>query len=281
MFLGQSKSNQIFYKTDDEIALIKESCLMVCKTIAHVGSLLKPGVTGSFLDAEAEKFIRDHNGIPSFKGYGDEKPFPATLCMSVNDQVVHGVPSNREFQDGDIVSIDCGVFMNDFHGDAAYTFAIGDVNSHTMDLLSVTLTSLYKGIEQAIEGKRLEDIGFAIQDYTERKNRYYVVKDLVGHGIGRNLHEDPQVPNYGKRGRGIVLKSGLVIAIEPMINYGTREVRTLEDAWTIVAHDRKPSAHFEHTVVVRKKSAEILSDHTFIENAIKNNSELREISIKS
>ncbi len=277
MFLGKSKSNQIFYKTDDEIALIRESCLIVCKTIAHVASILKPGVTGTYIDKEAETFIRDHKGIPTFKGYSG---FPNALCVSVNDQVVHGIPSDKYFEDGDIVSVDCGVYLNNYHGDAAYTLAIGNVPEKTMDLLSVTLTSLYKGIEQAVEGKRIEDIGFAIQDYAERKNRYYVVRELVGHGIGRDLHEDPQVPNYGKRGKGIMLKSGLCIAIEPMINMGTREVKTLSDDWTVVAHDRKPSAHFEHSVAVRKKSAEILSDHSFIENAIKNNSELREVSIK-
>jgi methionyl aminopeptidase len=277
MFLGKSKSNQIFYKTDDEIALIRESCIIVCKTLAHVASILKPGVTGTYIDKEAETFIRDHKGLPTFKGYSG---FPNSLCVSVNDQVVHGIPSDKLFEDGDIVSVDCGVYLNNYHGDAAYTFAIGNVPDKTMDLLSVTLTSLYKGIEQAIEGNRIEDIGFAIQDYAERKNRYYVVKELVGHGIGRDLHEDPQVPNYGKRGKGIMLKSGLCIAIEPMINMGTREVKTLSDQWTVVAHDRKPSAHFEHSVAVRKKSAEILSDHSFIENAIKNNSELREVSIK-
>ena len=277
MFVGKTKSNQIFYKTDDEVALIRESCIIVCKTIAHVASILKPGVTGAYIDKEAEAFIRDHKGIPTFKGYNG---FPNALCVSVNDQVVHGIPSEKVFEDGDIVSVDCGVYLNEYHGDAAYTLAIGNVPDKTMDLLSVTLTSLYKGIEQAIEGKRIEDIGFAVQDYAERQHRYYVVKELVGHGIGRNLHEDPQVPNYGKRGKGIMMKSGLCLAIEPMINMGTREVKTLSDDWTVVSHDRKPSAHFEHSVVVRKKSAEILSDHSFIENAIKNNSELREVSIK-
>lgn len=277
MFVGKTKSNQIFYKTDDEVALIRESCIIVCKTIAHVASILKPGVTGAYIDKEAEAFIRDHKGIPTFKGYNG---FPNALCVSVNDQVVHGIPSEKVFEDGDIVSVDCGVYLNEYHGDAAYTLAIGNVSDKTMDLLSVTLTSLYKGIEQAIEGKRIEDIGFAVQDYAERKHRYYVVKELVGHGIGRELHEDPQVPNYGKRGKGIMMKSGLCLAIEPMINMGTREVKTLSDDWTVVSHDRKPSAHFEHSVVVRKKSAEILSDHSFIENAIKNNSELREVSIK-
>jgi methionyl aminopeptidase len=278
MFFGNSKANQIFYKTDDEIELIRQSCHVVCKTLAHVGSILKPGVTGSYIDREAETFIKDHGGIPTFKGYNG---FPNALCVSLNEQVVHGIPTDKEFVDGDIVSVDCGVYLNEYHGDAAYTFAIGDVNEKTMELLRVTLTSLYKGIEQAVEGKRIEDIGFAVQDYTERQHKYFVVKELVGHGIGRDLHEDPQVPNYGKRGRGIQLKSGLVIAIEPMVNLGTREIKTLNDEWTIVTHDRKPSAHYEHTVAVRKKSAEILSDHTYIEKAIKNNSELREVSIKS
>jgi methionyl aminopeptidase len=278
MFIGKAKSNQLFYKTDDEIELMRESNLVVSKTLALVASLLKPGITGTFIDKEAEAFIRDHGATPSFKNYSG---FPASLCVSLNEAVVHGIPTNKEFKDGDVVSVDCGAYLNGYHGDAAFTFAIGNVDDKTMDMLSTTLTSLYKGIEQAIEGNRLEDIGYAVQDYVERKNRYYIVKELVGHGIGRDLHEDPQVPNYGKRGKGLILKSGLVIAIEPMVNFGTRNVRTLSDDWTVVAADRKPSAHFEHSVAIRKKSADILSDHSFIENAIKNNSELREISKKS
>jgi methionyl aminopeptidase len=278
MFIGKAKSNQIFYKTDDEIELIRESSLLVSKTLAHVASILKPGVTGSYIDKEAETFIRDHKAIPSFKDYNG---FPAALCVSLNEAVVHGIPTDSEFKDGDIVAVDCGCFLNGYHGDSAFTFAIGNVAEKTMDMLNTTLTSLYKGIEQAIEGKRIEDVGFAVQDYVERQNRYYVVKELVGHGIGRDLHEDPQVPNYGKRGKGLMLRSGLVIAIEPMVNLGTRNVKTLSDDWTIVTADRKASAHYEHTVAVRKKSADILSDNSFIEKAIKNNKELREISIKS
>jgi methionyl aminopeptidase len=275
---SSKKDRQVIYKTDEEIELIRESCLLVCKTLTHVATRLRAGITGLEIDKEAEELIRDHNAVPSFKGYGG---FPAALCVSINDQVVHGIPTIREFKDGDIVSVDCGVYLNGFHGDAAYTFAIGNVKPDTLDLLRATKTSLYKAIEQVAEGKRLGDIGFAIQEYLERKHRYGVVRDLVGHGIGRDLHEAPEVPHHGKRGQGPVLKSGLVIAIEPMVNLGKKEVKVLGDQWTVVSVDRKPSAHYEHTVAVRKKGADILSNHSFIEEAIKNNSELLEILIKN
>ncbi len=265
----------IIYKTQDEIECIRESCLMVCKTLAEVAKILRPGITGLELDKVAETFINDNNALPSFKGYGG---FPASLCISINEQVVHGIPSNYEFKDGDVVSVDCGVYLNNFHGDAAYTFAIGNVDPMTMHLLQVTKASLYKGIEQVVEGKRVGDISHAIQDYTERKHGYGVVRELVGHGVGRDLHEAPEVPNFGKRGQGPTLRSGLVIAIEPMINLGRKDVQTLSDNWTIVTRDRKPSAHFEHTVAVRKNSPDILSDHSFIELAIKNNTELVAVS---
>ena len=275
----------IYYKTQAEIELIRESCILVCKTLAHVATLLKPGVRGIDIDKSAENFIRDNGGVPAFKNYSRDSDgkdgFPFSLCWSINEEVVHGFPSERELKDGDVVSVDCGVEMNGFFGDSAYTFAIGNVPETTMRLLVATNESLYKGIDAAVAGKRLGDIGFAIQDYTERKNKYSVVRELVGHGIGRDLHEEPHVANHGKRGQGAVLRSGLVIAIEPMINLGKKEVGTLADGWTIVAKDKKPSAHYEHTVVVRKDKAEILSEHSFIEKAIKNNSEIREISINN
>jgi methionyl aminopeptidase len=267
----------IYYKTDEEVELLRKSCLLVCKTLAHVAGLIKPGISGKKLDQEAEQLILDHHAKPGFKGYNG---FPATLCISINEQVVHGIPSDLPFEDGDIVSIDCGVYMNEFFGDAAYTFAIGNVAEEVMELLSVTNESLYKGIDQAIVGNRLGDIGYAIQNYTEKVHHYGVVRELVGHGVGKNLHEPPEVPNYGKRGRGQLLKDGLVIAIEPMINLGKKEVTQAEDGWTIRSKDRKPSAHYEHTVVVRKQKADILSDHQLIEEVIKNNPEIREISKK-
>jgi len=266
------------YKTDEEIELIRNSCLLVCKALSHVAKVIRPGVTGAKIDREAEALIRDNGAIPGFKGlYG----FPATLCISINEGVVHGVPSNYEFKDGDIVSVDCGTYMNEFYGDAAYTFALGDVDDKTMELLRVTKTALYKGIENAIVGKRIGDISYAVQDYCERQNRYGVVRELVGHGLGKKLHEPPEVPNFGKRGRGPVLRDGLVIAIEPMINLGRKEVRQSNDGHTIITKDRTPSAHFEHTVAVRKDKADILSNHDQIEENIKNNPEVREVSIKS
>lgn len=269
----------IFYKTDEEIESIRESCLLVCKTLAHVASIIKPGISGAKIDSAAEEFIRDHNAVPTFKGY---RGFPATLCVSVNENVVHGIPSKDQiFDDGDIVSVDCGVFMNKFHGDSAYTFALGNVAENVMDLCRATNASLYKAIDNAIVGKRLGDISFAVQHYIEKVHKYGIVRELVGHGIGRELHEAPEVPNYGKRGRGIKLKEGLVIAIEPMVNLGRKEVRTSKDGWTVFAKDRKPSAHYEHTVAIRKNKADILSDHSMIEAAIRNNPDVREVSFKA
>ncbi len=282
--LNQAKTNLIFYKTEEEVELIRESCLLVCKVLTHVGSRIKPGMKGSLLDKEAEELIRDHGATPAFKGYvtsDEENPFPTSLCVSINEAVVHGIPSDEiEFKDGDIVSVDCGVLLNDYYGDAAYTFAIGDVNEATMELLRVTKTSLYKGIEQAVHGKRLGDISFAIQQYTERNFGYSVVRELVGHGLGKSLHEDPEVPNYGKRGNGVLLKEGLVIAIEPMINLGRKDIMQGKDGWTIMAADRKPSAHYEHTILVRKRYADILSDHDPIEAAERNNAELKIVEPK-
>ncbi|MCR9287345.1 MAG: type I methionyl aminopeptidase [Bacteroidetes bacterium] len=277
LFTQFSKNTEIFYKTDEEIELIRKSCLLVSKTLAHVASRIRPGIKGSVIDKEAEELIRSHEGaIPGFKGYND---FPSTLCVSVDEVVVHGIPSDEEFKDGQIVSVDCGVFWNGFYGDAAYTFAVGDVDEETMDLLRVTNTSLYKGIEMAIHGKRLGDIGHAIQNYTQRQHNYSVVRELVGHGLGKNLHEDPEVANYGKRGSGILMKEGMVIAIEPMINLGRKEVKQSTDGWTIYAKDRKPSAHYEHSVAVRKDKADILSSHEGVEEEILKNPNVKEVSI--
>lgn len=278
LFASGTEGKRVFYKTNDEIELMRQANLLVSKTLGYVGSLLKPGATGAAIDKAAETFIRDHDGKPAFKGYHG---FPATLCVSYNDIVVHGIPGQREFRDDDIVSVDCGVELGGYYGDAAFTFAFSGVDEPTMELLRVTYASLYKGIEQAVHGKRIGDVSFAIQDYCERQHKYGVVRDLVGHGIGRSLHEDPEVPNYGKRGKGPLMMEGLVLAIEPMINMGVREVYQDSDGWTIHTRDRKPSAHYEHSVAVRKGKPDILSTHEFVLESIKNNNSLREISPKS
>lgn len=254
----------VYLKTADEIELVRKSSLLVGKTLAEVAKFIKPGVTTLELDKVAEDFIRSHGAEPGFKGYGG---FPNTLCTSVNDVVVHGIPNNIPLKDGDIVSVDCGVFMNGFFGDSAYTFAVGEVSEEKKTLMRVTKECLAKGIEQAQAGKRIGDIGWAVQSYAE-EHHFGVVRELVGHGVGRNLHEAPEVPNFGRRGSGMVLKSGLVIAIEPMINMGTRNVKQHNDGWTISTADKKPSAHFEHTIVVRDNGAEVLSDFLEIEKAI-------------
>ena len=267
----------IIYKTDEEIERIRESCLLVCRVLTHVASVIRPGITGVKIDKEAEEIIRDYGAVPGFKGY---RGFPATLCISINEAVVHGIPSDFEFQDKDIVSVDCGTFLNNYFGDAAYTFALGDVDEEVMELLRVTNTALYKGIENAIAGKRLGDIGHAVQHFCEKQHPYGVVRELVGHGIGRELHEPPEVPNYGSRGKGPLLKEGLVIAIEPMVNLGRKEVRQDKDGWTIITKDKNVSAHFEHTVAIRKQRADILSNHTEIEKAILKNPEVKEVLVK-
>lgn len=281
LFASGTEGRRVFYKTNDEIVLMKNANLVVSKTLGYVGTLLKPGITGAQIDKAAEEFIRDHKGRPAFKGYGrPDNPFPASLCISYNDIVVHGIPGKREFKEDDIVSVDCGVELEGFYGDAAFTFAFANVEEPTLELLRVTYASLYKGIEQAVHGKRIGDIAFAIQHYCEREHPYSVVRDLVGHGVGRSLHEDPEVPNYGKRGKGPLLMDGLALAIEPMINLGVKEVYQDSDGWTIHTKDRKPSAHYEHSVVVRKDKAEILSTHEFILEAVKNNNSLQKISPK-
>jgi methionyl aminopeptidase len=260
----------IHYKSKAEIELMRESSLLVSKTLAMIASQIKPGITTAELDKLAEQFIRDNGATPSFKGYGDPA-FPFACCMSVNDAVVHGFPTNEALKDGDIVSVDVGAFKNGFHGDSAYTFAIGNITDDVKKLLTITKQSLYKGIEKAIHGNRTGDIGYAVQWHTERENGYGVVRDLVGHGLGRHLHEDPQVPNYGKRGSGAKLKEGMVIAIEPMINMGTKNVYHDKDGWTIRTEDGKPAAHYEHTICIQKNKADILSSFIEIETAEKAN----------
>lgn len=250
---------------------MRESCLLVSETLTLLASAVKPGITTIYLDKMADEFIRDNKAIPSFKGYHG---FPFATCISVNDAVVHGFPNNSELQNGDLVSIDIGVLKNGFHGDHAYTFGVGEIAEDVQKLLRVTKESLYKGIEKAIAGNRVGDIAFAIQEHTEKQHGYGVVRDLVGHGLGRSLHEEPQVPNFGKRGTGAKLREGLVIAIEPMINMGTKDVYNDKDGWTIRTADGKPSAHFEHDVCVQKGKADILSSFTPIEAAEKANKEL-------
>jgi len=257
----------IFYKTDAEIEQIRESSVLVARTLGEVAKHIRPGVTSLELDQIAETFIRDHGAIPAFKGHHG---FPNTLCMSPNAQVVHGIPNNKPLQDGDIVSVDCGVLKNGFYGDSAYTFPVGTVKTEVLRLLEVTKESLYRGIAVAVEGRRLGDISFEIQNYCEA-NGYSVVRELVGHGIGRNLHEAPEVPNYGKRGSGPKLQNGLVIAIEPMINLGKRNIVHGKDGWTITTSDGMPSAHFEHTIAIRKGKADILSSFEFVESALEAN----------
>ncbi len=253
-------------KTDEEIEIQRQSSLLVGKTLAEVAKLIKPGVKTGELDKVAEEFILDHGAVPGFKGYGG---FPATLCISVNDEVVHGIPGDRELKDGDIVSIDCGTLMNGFYGDSAYTFAVGNIDSEVLDLLKRTKESLYLAIEQAVAGKRVGDIGNAVQKHVESYG-FSVVRDLVGHGVGRNLHESPEVPNYGRRGSGVKLKKGMCLAIEPMVNLGVKEVTQDKDGWTIRTADAKPSAHFEHDVAVRNSKADILSTFDYIEEVLNN-----------
>jgi methionyl aminopeptidase len=255
----------IIYKTEEEIELIRQSALILSKAHGEIARLIKEGVSTLTLDKRAEEFIHDNGGKPSFKNYNG---FPYSLCISVNATVVHGFPSAYTLNDGDIISVDAGVYYKGFHSDCAYTHAVGNVSEEVKDLLKVTKESLYKGIEKAIVGSRMGDVSYAIQEHAE-KHTYGVVRELVGHGIGRNLHESPEVPNYGKRGQGVKLQNGMVLAIEPMINLGTRHVVQEDDGWTIRTRDNKPSAHFEHSVVVRKDKAEILTTFDYIEQANK------------
>lgn len=257
---------------------MRESCLIVSSTLALVGEMLRPGMTGLELDEAAETFIRDHGAVPGFKGYNG---FPNTLCISPNQSVVHGIPNDQPFVEGDIISIDCGAVKNGFNGDSAFTFAVGEIDEKKKQLLEVTRESLELAMACAVAGRRIGDIGHAVQDLAERQHGFGVVRSLVGHGIGRDLHEAPEVPNYGKKGRGILMKEGLVIAIEPMVNAGSKNIKYHQDGWTIVTHDGSVSAHYEHTVHVRKESPDVLTDHSRVEDAVKKNPNLTDISIKN
>ncbi|MEM6523916.1 MAG: type I methionyl aminopeptidase [Bacteroidota bacterium] len=253
------------YKTREEVEIIKESAQILGKAHGEVAKLIKPGVKTIDLDRVAEEFIRDHEGLPSFKNFNG---FPSSLCISLNENVVHGFPSDYELREGDIISVDCGVFYRGFHSDSAYTYPIGEVTLEIKQLLEVTKESLYKGIEKAVYGNRMGDVAYAIQHHVESYG-YGIVRELVGHGLGRDLHEGPEVPNYGKRGKGPILKDGLVIAIEPMINLGSRKVVQEADGWTIRTADRQPSAHYEHTIAVFKDKTEVLTTHKYIEENFK------------
>ncbi|MBO6523550.1 MAG: type I methionyl aminopeptidase [Balneolaceae bacterium] len=260
----------IYLKSESEIDKMRESAQLVSRTLGEVGKHIEPGVTTGKLDRIAEDYIAANNARPAFKGYGpSNNPFPGTLCISVNEEVVHGIPGDRKLEEGDIVSIDCGVEKDGYFGDHAYTFAVGDCDEKVLDLLRTTLESLYVGIENAIHGNRIGDIGNSIQTYCEDAG-YGVVRDLVGHGLGKSLHEDPSVPNYGRKGRGERLREGMTLAIEPMINMGSWKIKTLNDGWTVVTADNSVSAHFEHDVVVREGKAEILSTFDYIAQLSKN-----------
>jgi methionyl aminopeptidase len=251
----------VHLKNLDEIQVIKEGAQILAKAHGEVARIVKPGVKTIELDRVAEEFIHDHGGSPSFKNYNG---FPSSLCISVNEVVVHGFPGKYELKEGDVIAVDCGVYYKGYHSDSAYTYPLEGVNVETLQLLERTYESLFKGIEQAKAGNRMGDISYAIQSHVESFG-YGVVRELVGHGVGKKLHEDPEVPNYGKRGRGVKLVEGMVIAIEPMINQGTKRVVQERDGWTIRTMDRKPSAHFEHMVAIGKESADILTTHEYIE----------------
>lgn len=260
---------KVVIRTEEEIDLIRESSLLVGKTLGEVSKLVAPGANTLKLDTIAEEFIRDNGGIPAFKDYPSSSnvgPFPFSLCISINAEVVHGMPNKNKFlKEGDIVAIDCGVLKNGYFGDSAYTFGVGEVAPKKSRLLKVTLESLYMGLEKAVDGSWLGDISQAIQNHVETHG-YSIVREMVGHGIGTDLHAPPEVPNYGRRKTGLKLETGMCLAIEPMVNLGKRRIHTLDDGWTIVTSDGMPSAHFEHTIVVRKGKCEILSSHDFILN---------------
>ncbi len=261
----------MIHKTEAEIAMMKEAACLVSKSLTEVAKVLKSGMTTLQIDKICADFVKDHKAIPSFYNY---RGYPHNVCASVNDVVVHGFPNNLPLKEGDIVSIDMGVILNGWHGDHAYTFILGEVSEEVVQLVKVTKESLYKGIEKATINNRVGDISYAIQAHTEGKYGYGVVRELVGHGLGKSLHEDPQVPNYGKRGSGPKMKENLVLAIEPMINLGSREVYTDDDGWTVRTRDGKPSVHFEHDVCIKRNEALILSDYSIIEAAEKANSNL-------
>lgn len=254
----------IYLKSESEIEKMRESALIVSRTLAEVGKHIEPGVTTGKLDRIAEEYIAKEKGRPAFKGYGPRgNEFPATLCISINEEVVHGIPGDRELKEGDIVSVDCGVEKNGYFGDHAYTFAVGECDDKTLKLLRTTLESLYKGIEQAIHGNRIGDLANAIQTHCENEG-YGVVRELVGHGIGKAMHEDPSVPNFGKKGKGERLRSGMTLAVEPMITMGSWKTKTLNDGWTVVTADGSLAAHYEHDIVIREDKAEILSTFDYI-----------------
>lgn len=261
----------IFLKSESEIEKMRASAQLVSRTLAEVAKFIEPGVTTAKLNNIAEEYIQKNNARPAFKGYGPtQNPFPATLCISINEEVVHGIPSEkRKLKEGDIVSIDCGVEKDGYFGDHAYTFAVGECDDEIIRLLCTTLESLDKGIDQAVHGNKVGDISNAVQAHCE-KEKFGVVRDLVGHGLGKSLHEDPSVPNFGKSGRGHRLRSGMTLAIEPMITLGSWKVETLDDGWTVVTADRKAAAHYEHDVVVREGKAEILSTFDYIREITKN-----------
>jgi methionyl aminopeptidase len=261
----------MFSKKPEEVEQIRKSALLVSKALQTVAGLLRPGITTLSLDVQIGEFIRDHGAIPSFLNY---RGYPFNSCISVNDVVVHGFPNKEELRPGDIVSVDIGVILQGWHGDHAYTFVLGEPAAEIQQLIRVTKESLYLGVDKAITGNRVGDISWAIQEHAEKKYGYGVVRELVGHGLGKSLHEDPQIPNFGKRGTGPTLKEGLVLAIEPMINLGSKEVFTDKDGWTVRTKDGQPSVHFEHDVCVRKAKPEILSDFSIIEAAEKANPEL-------
>lgn len=258
----------IYLKTDEEIELMFAANQLVGKTLAEIAKHIQPGVSTLQLDQVAEEFIRDHGAVPAFLGYGG---FPNSICASVNEQVVHGIPSSKTvLKEGDVISVDCGTILNGFVGDSAFTFPVGEVSSAVQRLLAVTKASLYKGIEIALEGKRIGDISDAVQSYCESKG-YSVVRELVGHGIGRKMHEEPEVPNYGRRGSGPLLRSGMCICIEPMINMGAKQVVFERDGWTVRTKDRKPSAHFEHCIAIRPEGPRVLSSFDFLEEVLTKN----------
>lgn len=256
--------SKIYYKSPEEVELIRESSLLVSKTLAEVAKMIAPGVTTLALDKLAYEFIKDHGAIPAFLNYGG---FPNSLCISPNDQVVHGFPNDYVIKEGDLISVDCGVIKNDYFGDSAYTFSIGEVDAEKQKLTKVTQECLNLAIEKAVVGMRIGDVAFAVQNHAE-SNGFGVVRELVGHGVGVKLHEKPEVPNYGKRGSGIKLEEGMVIAIEPMINAGTAAVKFWNDGWTVTTRDNKPSAHFEHTVAIKKGKADVLSTFSLIEEVL-------------
>ncbi|MDO9579446.1 MAG: type I methionyl aminopeptidase [Bacteroidales bacterium] len=256
----------LYLKTDEEVGLLKESNMLVSRTLAEMASIIKPGITTLYLDKIAESFIRDNRAIPAFKGYGG---FPNTLCTSVNDEVVHGIPSDYVLREGDIISVDCGVILDGWYGDSAYTFAVGEIKEEVKRLLDYTRASLEEGVKEAVSGKRIGDISYAVQHKAE-SGGYSVVRELVGHGIGTKLHEPPEVPNYGKQGSGPKMEKGLVICIEPMINAGKKETLQMSDGWTIKTADGRPSAHFEYAVAVNKEKADVLTTFEFIEKVLNN-----------